>query len=82
MMIPRLGRILPLAMSVLGVFDTIYVWHMNKLVSVFIGIATLYLIHLLCRNHTAIPPKDALFFLYMPVILILVILVVTYFIFF
>ena len=81
-MIPRLGRILPYGVAILGVFDTLYLWSGYPYASAFIGLVTLYLIHLMCRNHRAIVPKDALFYLIAPAVLIVIILVATYCIFF
>ena len=81
-MIPRLGRVFPYAMTVLGIFDVLYVWSIHKMFSIFIAIITIFLIYFMFKDHSAVQPKRAVHHFVTPLALMLVILASTYLIFF
>ena len=83
-MIPWLGKLFPFCVAVLGVFDTIYTWFSSnpeRYRSIFIGIVTVYLIHLLYKDHEASHPKHAWKFFVSAIVSIAIILIESWWIF-
>lgn len=81
-MIPRFGRVIPFVIAVLGVFDAKYAWESHKVTSIFVGVVTIFLIYFMFKRHDAVSPKRAIHHIATPFILMLVIVVTTYFLFF
>jgi len=81
-MIPRFGRVLPFIMSVIGMIDARYVWHQNKDLSIFLVCLVAYLIYFMFKRHVALSPKKGLFHIVVPFLVMVAILVATYFVFF
>jgi hypothetical protein len=81
-MIPRFGRVIPFAVSALGIVDTAYMRPRNIDASIFIGAATAFLVYFMFKNHAAVSPKRAISHIVIPFLLMATILASSWFIFF
>jgi len=81
-MIPRFGRVFPLIVAVIGMIDARYSWHISKDLSIFCIGLVVYLIYFMFMDHASVSPKRAVFHLVMPFLVMIMILVATWFIFF
>ncbi len=81
-MIPMIGRILPSALALLGVVDTLKLWPTHIFWSIVTGIITIYLLHLVFKDFESSTPKHSLHFFLSHLFAMLYVLFVAYLIFF
>ncbi len=81
-MIPRFGKALPFIVSALGIIDVKYAWDLHRNTAIFVAVVTAFLIYFMFKSHESVSPKRAVRNLVMPFILMVAILLTTYFIFF
>ena len=80
-MIPRLGRFFPFIVVIIGAIDAAYLRYHHPWLSTGMAVLTVYVIYFMFKRHHAVAPKQALRNLFIPLIIMLTILIATWFVF-